>query len=260
MTGDGFTYGDSLATLERILSPLRRALLVIALALGAGTVVGYFCAPAVMGFLFRPAGQVIFTGPAEAFATRLKVSFLLAACMALPLAAYQVFTAYSPCLARPVRRLLAVCLAGSIILFYAGASFATFLAAPLAIRFLLRFGTTELQPLLSAARCLSFVTSTLLAFGVLFQLPLAVTVLARLGLVSPNSMRARRRYVILLIFIAAAVLTPADAFSMFLMAIPLLVLYELGILMATLASSRRKSPASQESAPPGEPPQYMFDT
>lgn len=219
--------------LGQVAARLRRQLMLLAGLLAVTTAVGYFLADDVMHYMFKMVRQVIFISPTEAFVTKVKVAFCLGLVFSMPVAMYlAVGTIRLRTKAITARGHYCLTLL-SYLLFLIGVGFCYFVVLPVGLDFLLDFATLEMQPLLSAGRFMSFVLTCLLVFGVMFELPLLIMLFASLGVITVETLRARRRYAILLIFIVAGLLTPSpDAVSQVLLAIPMLGLYELGILLA----------------------------
>ncbi len=177
--------------------------------------------------------RVIFTGLAEGFVTHLKLSAFGAAILGFPFLAFQVWKFVSPGLYQNERRFIRPIFIASPILFALGAFFVFFALMPVAFRFLLSFqqlaASENILPVVLEARLseyLSFLMTLILAFGVSFQLPVVLVVLGRLGIISSQNLKDFRRYAVVFIFIAAAVLTPPDVVSQLALAFPLLFLYE----------------------------------
>lgn len=189
-------------------------------------------------------GELVFTTPPEAFTSRLKLAAVLGGAVSVPFVLWQLRAAFIPLLKPPDQRLSLWFILFASLLFYAGLAFAVFAVMPVALRFLLGFAGTELQPLIRAASYIQFVIFFCLPFAVVFQMPVIVFFLARIGILTAEAMRRSRRVAIFVIAVVAAILTPADVFSMILMAIPMLVLYELSILLAQWAS-RAGAPSSE---------------
>jgi len=223
---------------------LRRRFIFSLISLFVGFGVCYAFVQDLYAFLVRPlvaalegagAHRLIYTGPAEAFITYLKLAFWGGAILALPFIASQVWIFVAPGLYRNEKRVFLLFLAASPVLFSLGAAMAYFLVFPLAWKFFLGFETpasvTGLPVQMEArvSEYLSLSATLLFAFGVSFQMPVFLVFLARARIVSAASLALFRRYAIVLIFSAAAVLTPPDALSQICLALPLMALYEISI-------------------------------
>lgn len=177
--------------------------------------------------------RVIFTGLAEGFVSHLKLSAFGAAIISFPFLAFQVWCFIAPGLYENERRFVRPIFIASPVLFFLGALFVFFVLMPVAFRFLLSFqqlaGAGNSLPVVLEARLseyLSFLMTLILAFGISFQLPVVLVVLGRLGIITAQNLKDFRRYAVVFIFIAAAVLTPPDVISQLALAVPLLLLYE----------------------------------
>jgi sec-independent protein translocase protein TatC len=223
---------------------------VIWTALG-GTALAYAGSDVLIGWLKRPlASDLYFFSPTEAFWVTMKVSFFAGIFLSMPVILYQLWRFVSPGLLPRERRLaLPIVLIGTLF-FVLGLLFCYFIVTPFALQFLVGFGVQQgLKPVFSIGLYMDFVLKFLLAFGVIFELPLAVTILAKLGLVTPQFLARQRRYAVLVNAILAAVLTPtSDIFNMMLMMVPLMIFYELGILGARFFGRRPVSSGAAEEA------------
>jgi sec-independent protein translocase protein TatC len=219
------------------LEELRSRLLRVVWALLVGMALAYTVSDDLVGWLKRPlAADLYFFSPMEAFWVTIKVSFFAGIFLSLPVALYQIWRFVSPGLLSHERRLAAPFVLLGCLFFVAGLAFCYFVVAPFALNFLVGFGVQQgLKPVFSIGLYIDFLLKFLLAFGLVFELPLAITILAKLGLVTPQFLSRRRRYAILVNAILAAILTPTtDVFNMMLMMVPLLIFYELGIWGARL--------------------------
>ncbi|MGH9026714.1 MAG: twin-arginine translocase subunit TatC [Acidimicrobiia bacterium] len=225
-------------TLVAHLVELRRRLFVCLAAVAVGAVVAYILAPAIISFLvdfYRDAtdGQrdaLVFTGPLDAFTTRLKIATYGGFVLALPVILWQTWRFVTPGLHPRERRYAVPFLLASLALFALGAALALF-TLPKALEFLLGVGGAELQPLLTADRYVSLVALMVVAFGVSFQFPVLLMFLLLAGVVSTAQLRRARRYVAVGVVAFAAIITPSqDPFSLLAMAVPMYAFYEACIL------------------------------
>jgi sec-independent protein translocase protein TatC len=221
------------------LEELRRRLIICFSAVGVGFVLSYGFKERLFQILVHPLTQVmregdtlIFTGLPEAFFTYLKVAFLAGLMLAAPVILYQFWMFVAPGLYEKEKRLLLPIVFLSSFFFIGGALFGYFVVFPYGFQFFLGFATEHIRPMPAMKEYLGFAAKMLLAFGVVFELPLVLTCMARLGLVSVDFLKRNRKYAILLIFTVAAILTPPDVVSQFMMAVPLMVLYEVSIVGA----------------------------
>ena len=189
-----------------------------------------------------PIAKLTALGPAETLWTHFKVAFIFGLFVALPVVLYQIWKFVEPGLLPKERRFALPFVILSTVSFFLGATFCFLIVLPLALQFLLTFDPT-IQQMPRFSEYVDFTLKFLLAFGVIFELPLAMTIAARLGLVTPQFLARNRKYAILANFIIAAILTPTpDVFNQALMALPMCLLYEVGILAARIVSRRRKPP------------------
>ncbi|MFT4246711.1 MAG: twin-arginine translocase subunit TatC [Pseudomonas sp.] len=186
-----------------------------------------------------PAGQtMIAMNPAGAFFAPIKLTFFLALFLAVPWLLYQAWSFVAPGLYQREKRLAVPLLASAVLLFYVGCAFAYFLVLPAVFHFLTTFKPDVIAITPDAGAYLDFVLVIFFAFGTSFELPVALVILVLLGWVTPEQLRQGRGYAIVGIFALAAVLTPPDVVSQLLLAIPMCLLYEVGILAAGWLKAR----------------------
>ena len=217
-------------TLVGHLSELRQRIVWSVAALIAGTLVAYFYVDELMSFVTTPAGKLYFMAPAEGFFAYLKLAVFAGFLLALPVILWQLWLFVAPALTQKEKKWALIMVPGSTILFFTGVAFAYLFVWPSAVKFFLGFGSENLQPMLSLGQYLSFLISFILPFGVIFNLPLALLVLAKIGIISSKFLAKQRRVMIVVAFIIGGIITPTpDVFSQTMMAIPILVLYEASI-------------------------------
>jgi sec-independent protein translocase protein TatC len=261
-------FEDSKMPLLDHLVELRQRLLYSFIGMIVAFVLCYSVAGHIYNFLVQPladatAGQagrrMIFTALHEAFFTQIKVAFFAAMCFSFPLMAVQVWGFISPGLYKKEKKAFLPFLAATPVLFVTGAALVYYLVIPLAWRFFLSFETPggdgnlpmELEP--KVDQYLSLVMRLIFAFGVCFELPVLIVLLAKVGIVSAAGLKAKRKYAVLIAFVVAAVLTPPDVISQVLLAVPVIILYEISILCARFIEKHRGDPADGEDAEEDEP-------
>jgi len=190
--------------------------------------------------LTAPAGHLVFTAPTDAFAAFMTVGSLMALFVASPFIVYQIWAFVAGALKPSEKKFVLVFAPLSLLFFLSGAAFAYFLAVPRAYRFLMSFSSGYLIPMVTVNNYLGFLGHMIMAFGVAFELPLILAFLAKIGIASPEYLRQKRRHAVVIILIAAALLAPPDIVSMLILAIPLLVLYEVGIVFVKFFYDRKE--------------------
>jgi Tat protein translocase TatC len=234
------------------LEELRWRILWSLLAIVVGTVIGWFLLERVdvIELLKRPiapylpGGRLIFTSPAEPFMLTLKVAFALGCLLASPVVIYEIWAFLSPALYQREKRLIVPALSVGVVLFLAGAAACYQWLLPAALKVLLGFQRQDLAPMITIDRYFSMAVPFIVGCGLVAELPLVVTILAALGVVTPQFLARQRRYAVVIAAFLAALLTPPDAVSMMLMLVPLLLLYEISIWCAWVASRRRARAAA----------------
>ena len=185
-----------------------------------------------------PGGQLIAVEVASPFFAPLKLAFFAALLLVMPWLLYQAWAFVAPGLYRRERRLAVPLLASSVTLFYAGCAFAFYLVLPMVFGFLARVAPEGVTMMTDISAYLDFVLVIFLAFGASFELPVALVIAVLLGWVTPAQLRESRGYAVVGIFILAAIITPPDVISQLMLAIPMCLLYEAGILAAGLVAPR----------------------
>jgi len=197
--------------------------------------------------------SIIATSVVSPFMTPLKLSLVAALFVAMPVVLYQIWAFVAPGLYRHEKRFALPLFVTSVVLFYVGVGFAYYVVFPLMFAFLTATAPEGVRIMTDMASYLDFALLLFFAFGVAFEMPVATVLLVASGLVSVDKLRKNRGYVLLGIFVVAAFLTPPDAISQTFMAVPMYVLYELGILLAVfLERQRSRGRAPAESNPSGD--------
>ena len=235
------------------LDELRKRILVGVVAISAGFILCFNYSEEVLRFITNPIkGQLVFLSPTEAFWTNMKVGFFAGLFLTVPILLFEAWRFVAPGLHPHERKYALPFTILAAVFFYGGLAFCTWLVLPFALNFLMTYKTADLKPMISIGMYADFCIKFLVAFGIIFELPLVITVLSRLGIITPQFLSKNRKYAVLGAFIIAAILTPTpDVFNQCLMAIPLLVLYEIGIIAARIFGKRRTDD-TEESADTGE--------
>jgi len=220
---------DGSMSLIAHLTELRSRLIKCLVATALGSCVGYFFIQDIMHYLTLPAGKLYYMQPAEAFFTYLKVACVAGFLLALPIIFWQVWRFFLPALTSRERMVLGIVVPASVVLFFCGLAFSFFLVLPAGIKFFLGFGNAELEALLSVNKYFDFVIMFVLPFGFIFELPLVMTIMGKMGLITSAFLKKYQRIIIFLSFVVGALITPTpDVFTQSMIALPIIVLYEIG--------------------------------
>ena len=235
---------EAVMSLVEHLEELRSRIIVVAVAIGLGAVVGFVLADPLIGLLREvlpeDGSQLIQTTVGEAFGVTLQIALVTGLALAMPVILYEVWAFVTPGLTRSERRLVWPMLGVAILLFAAGLGLG-YLLLPLAIDFLLGFSLPDVPPLLGLSDYVGFVTTFLLAFGLALQFPVVLYLLARLGILSYEFLARRRRAVIVMIALFAMVITPGDiVIGSATLAIVMYGLFELTLQLIRVMGRRRR--------------------
>ncbi len=230
------------------LEELKKRLIRVLVAIGIGFVACYLVKEKLFWVLTRPLvavlpedSSMIFTSLPEAFFTYMKVSFLSSIFLVSPYILYQIWKFVSPGLYSSEKKQVAPFVAFSTIFFLGGALFAYYIVFPFGFKFFVGFGNDFIKPMLSLKEYLAFSMKLLIAFGVIFELPIFMFFLGKIGVVNSQTLRKKRKYAILMVFVVSAILTPPDVFTQCLMAIPLMLLYEISIWVVKAGERKRSA-------------------
>jgi sec-independent protein translocase protein TatC len=236
------------------LEELRWRLIKCVIAVAVGFVATYAFKERIFQFLVSPLARVlpenshlIYTSLPEAFITYLKVAFFSGLVLSSPVIFYQIWKFIMPGLYENERRYVLPFMIIATLFFLAGVSFAYYVVFPYGFQFFLGFQTDNIAALPAMRDYLGLVMKLMLAFGITFELPVIMYFLARMGIVNPGMLRRNRKYAVLIVFIVAAILTPPDVISQIMLAIPLIVLYEVSIWVTQFVR-KKKEQAKAEAA------------
>lgn len=238
------------------LEELRKRLITCAIAVGAGFICCYAFSERLFYFLIKPlkaqmpeGDRLIFTNLPEMFITHLKIALIVGILLMSPFIFYQLWMFIAPGLYQQEKKYVVPFVFFSTILFLGGAFFGYFVVFPFGFKFFLGFADDYVQALPSVKQYFSFAIKLLFAFGLVFELPVVMYFLTKIGIVTPDFLKKNRKYAILLTFVVAAILTPPDVISQVMMAVPLILLYEISIVIARVAV--KKKPAKEQTTQEG---------
>ena len=230
------------------LEELRKRLIASAIAVGFGFVVCYIFSERLFRILISPltanmpeGDRLIFTNLPEMFFTYLKTALMAGILLVAPFIFYQLWMFIAPGLYQKEKKYVIPFVAFSSILFVGGGLFGYFIVFPFGFKFFLGFANENIQALPSVKQYFSFAIKLLFAFGIVFELPVVIFFLSKMGVVTPDFLRKKRKYAILLTFVMAAILTPPDVITQCMMAGPLIILYEIGIIISRFAGKKKET-------------------
>lgn len=214
------------------LQEFRKRLIICLVVVAIAALACYNYVDDIIALLSGPAGKLYFMNPSEVFFTYMEIALYAGILFTLPVFLYEVWAFVAPALWPEERRAVLVILPTAVILFYVGLVFAYYLVIPAAVTFFMGFATQTLQPMFSLESYLSFILALTLPFGFIFELPLIVVFLAKIGLVTGDFLKGKRKILIVIAFIFAAVVSPTtDIFTQTMIAVPLIVLYEISLFI-----------------------------
>ena len=232
-TDETSTDDEGTMSLTAHLEELRSRIIKSLLAIVVGSCVSYFFLDEITHLLTLPVGKLYYMKPGEAFFTYLKIDIAAGFLMALPVVFYHAWKFFLPALTKDERAALGIVVPASVILFFTGMTFSFFLVLPTALKFFMGFGqeSETLQTMLSFGSYFEFVMLLVLPIGFVFELPLVIIVLGKLGILTSETLGKYRRYVFFFSFVIGALVTSPDVFTQIAVAIPVILLYEVGYLV-----------------------------
>lgn len=223
------------------LEGLRGALIRMFIVVLALSIVSYFFWKDALHFLQKPLGlPLIMYGLPEAFFTSLRLAFLTGLFLSAPFIFNGLWGAFAPLFSLQARRYSLAIVLSATALFYGGSSFCYYFVLPVGIKFLVTYGSENLKPMIGLSKYLSFSVGLIFAFGAIFELPLIMLILGRVGLIGYKTLAKNRKYALLLNSALSAIITPTpDAYTMLLMMVPIQVLYEVSIWLVKIFGKKR---------------------
>ncbi len=241
---------DRPLTITEHLGEMRRRIVYVLIAVLLVSIGAYSFIDEILAFITDAGGveELVFINPTEAFFVIIKLSLLVGVLGAMPFILYQVWKYVGVALKKNERKYLIYFGPISFILFLIGAGFAFRSVLPLGIRFLLSFSKENISPMITLNAYVSFLSKMITAFGLMFELPLVILFLSKIGVVTPEALKKGRKYAIIGIFIIAALLTPPDVVSQVMLALPILLLYEIGIWICMSVTKKRNKKLELQEA------------
>lgn len=223
------------------LAELRRRLIIGMVAFVGASLVAFGFADRIAAFIMEPAGtlQFVYLSPPDLFMAYVKLSLAIGLAASSPVLLYQVWRFVRPALKRGETPSMVFALVAGTMFFALGASFAFYVIVPFTIRFFNQYQSERVVAMFSIADYFSFIANLALSFGGAFELPVVASILGALGILKAELLTRIRKYAILVVFVAAAILTPPDVISQVLLAIPMLLLYELSVIILVRQQKRR---------------------
>ncbi len=242
---DALRRGDRPMNIVDHLDEFRSRLLIVLITVIALTVLGFYFSDILLDAINKPFIESGFKlnifNLVEGFVLRIKASFVMGLLIGLPLLVYHLWQYIKPAIDIDNRKFSVYSIISAVILFYAGLGATYFYLLPLSIKVLLNFTPPDMENIINASKYFNFAILFALAIGITFEMPIIIMILTRIGIVSPSFLISKRKYAIVLIWIFAAVITPTtDPLTLTLVAVPLMLLYELSIVISKFIVIRRK--------------------
>lgn len=233
---------DKTLTITEHLSDLRRRIIFILISVAVTSAGAYYFIDEILNFVTQAGGieDFVFISPTEAFFVIIKLSLLTGLMGAMPFIFYQLWKYIGVALKKNERKYLIYFGPLSYLLFLIGAAFAFKGVLPLGIKFLLSFSKQNITPLITLNAYVSFLGKMITAFGLMFELPVVILFLSKIGVVTPKTLKKGRKYAIVVIFVLAAFLTPPDVISQIMLAVPVLAMYEISIWICIVVTKKRE--------------------
>jgi sec-independent protein translocase protein TatC len=228
-------------TLVGHLGELRKRLTIIAVAFIVTSGASYTYIQLIIDDILKPGSKLsfIYVAPAELLIAYIKLSMIAGVTLASPIIFWQIWAFVKPGLKKGEKRAIIASLLGGTVFFIMGVVFAYKIILPFMLEFFYNLRTDDINPMISIGSYVGFITTILLSFGLIFEMPIVIILLTRLGIIEPKFLKKNRKYIILLVFVVAAIITPPDVISQILLAGPMLLLFEFGVIVSTLTFKKK---------------------
>ena len=235
-------------TLIGHLSELRKRITIVAIALITTSTVSYFYVePLIDGIIkLAPSLEFIYVAPAEMLLAYVKISIIAGLIISAPIIFWQIWAFVKPGLIKQEKKYIVVSLIGGSFFFITGVVFAYLVVLPFMLQFFANMQTEDIKPMISFGTYVGFITTILLCFGLVFETPILMILLTRFGIIKVKFFTENRKYIILIIFVVAAIVTPPDIISQILLAVPMILLFEIGIILSKLGLRKKAKQAALE--------------
>ncbi len=229
-------------TLTGHLAELRKRIIISAIFFLLGAFVAYGFSDPIIRDMTDLAKDIkfVFISPAELLLANFKIALIGGLIIAAPLLIIQIWLFVSPGLNKKERSYVSASILMGGVFFLIGAMFSYYMVIPTMLVFFMGFQMDIIEPMISFSSYLSFILSTVVAFGIIFELPILMILLTRFGIVKISFIKRNRKYIILAIFVVAAIITPPDVISQLLLALPMIILTEVGIILSSLLAKKEK--------------------
>jgi sec-independent protein translocase protein TatC len=229
-------------TLVEHLAELRKRLFIILIVAIGTSSICFFYVDRVVQDLLKPGKQLdfVYLSPPELFLAYVKISLLAGIIISSPITFYQIWLFIKPGLEKTEKRFILVSLFGGVFFFIAGTTFAYKIILPITIDFFAKLKIEDIEPMISFGSYIGFISSILLSFGLVFEMPMLIALLTKFKIISAPTLRKNRKIVVLIVFIVAAILTPPDVISQILLAGPMVLLFELSIVISSFLGNENK--------------------
>lgn len=233
---------DKKFTLVEHLAELRKRLIIVAAVVIVGSLACYNYVSYIIGYVMQPAKglEFVYLTPPELFLAYVKLSLIVGIAITSPITISQIWFFVRPGLEKSEKRYILVALISGALFFMIGVMFAYKVILPITLNFFVKLKLDGIEPMFSFGNYVGFVNSMLLSFGIVFEMPILVILLAKLGIVNATMLVQYRKYILLIIVVVAALLTPPDVVSQILLAAPMIILFEISVMFAKVIGKKKK--------------------